>query len=122
MAENKEIAISQDVSITNREKITVTGVLEIISSTDKEINLKLENSYLQIVGEKLTILKLEPEQRFLCVKGFVVGLSYQTKHNKKTFFGKVFKWCFWKIITLYCFASFCGGVWFLDCFMWFADL
>ena len=91
MAENKEILGSQDVSITNREKITVSGVLEIISSTDKEINLKLENSFLQIVGEKLTILKLEPEQKFLCVKGFVVGLSYQTKHTKKTFFGKVFK-------------------------------
>ena len=91
MAENRDISISQDVNILNREKIIVTGVAEIISSTDKEINLKLENSFMQIVGEKLTILKLEPEQKVLCIKGFVVGLTYHTKHKKKTFFGKVFK-------------------------------
>ncbi len=91
MADNKESVLIHDVVVNNREKITISGVLEIISSTDKEINLKLENSFMQIVGEKLTILKLEPEQKLLCVKGWLNGLNYQNKHTKKSFLGKVFK-------------------------------
>ncbi len=91
MAENKENILSQDVTISNREKINITGVLEILSSTDKEINLKLETSYMQIVGEKLTILELKPEQKLLCAKGLVYALNYHSKHTKKSFFGKVFK-------------------------------
>ena len=91
MENKQQIFKSQLVNIFNREKIDITGVLEVVSSSEKEINLKLENANLQIFGNKLTILKLIPEEKLLSAVGVINGLNYVNKFTKKSFLGKVFK-------------------------------
>lgn len=91
MSENKIVTVCQDVQIFNREKITVSGVLEILSSTDKEIYLKLENSFMQISGNKLSIVELDAQAKTFSANGLIDGLAYHAKQTKKSFFGKVFK-------------------------------
>ena len=91
MDENKQEISFEQVNIYNRERIDVSGVIEVLSSTDREINVRLEKSFMQIVGEKLTITKLVPEQKLFTVNGKINGLSYSGEHSKKSFFGKVFK-------------------------------
>ena len=81
----------QYVNILNRERIDISGVLEVISSTDKEIYVRLDDSVGVVVGEKMTITKLVPEDKLLSVSGKIVGVSFQNKLQKKTFLKRVFK-------------------------------
>ena len=89
--ENKVENKIQTVNIYSQEKIEITTVIEVISSTEKEVIAKLENNFLHIFGSGLTITKLIPSDGLLCVKGKIEGLKYIDKLNKKSFFGKVFK-------------------------------
>ena len=81
----------QYVNILNRERIDISGVLEVISSTDREIYVRLDDSIGVVVGEKMTIVKLVPEDKILSVSGKIVGVRFQNKLQKKTFLKKVFK-------------------------------
>ncbi len=81
----------QTVNIVNRERIEVSGVLEVISSTDKEIYAKLEGQIAYISGEKMTITKLIPEEKLLSVTGKINGIVFKSSMQKKSFLKKVFK-------------------------------
>lgn len=82
---------NHNLTIFDREKMELTGVLEIISSTEKEIYVKLEKEVLQILGENLKINKLIPESKEMSVAGKVNGLNYISKMTKKSILKKVFK-------------------------------
>lgn len=91
MEDEKKLITNQTVNIVGRKIIELTGALEVLSSTEKEVFVKLEGSYMQILGEKLTILKLIPDEKILSVSGTINGVNYQNKPSKKSFFGRVFK-------------------------------
>ena len=91
MSETKQIQKGHILSIYNREKIDLDGVLEILSSTDKELIAKLENEFICIVGENLSIIKLIPETTQLTVSGNILGLNYKKNLSKKSLLSKVFK-------------------------------
>ena len=82
---------SQFVHIYDRSKIEMSGVLEVLSSTDKEVFVRLEDSVGCVVGEKMTITKLVPEDQLLVVSGYIFGVSFKAKIQKKTLLKKVFK-------------------------------
>lgn len=89
---SKAIAKSNHtVNIFARDKIEVKGVLEVLSSTDKELIAKLQESYIFILGSGLSISKLVPEESLLIASGNISGLRYENKLTKKSFFGRVFK-------------------------------
>ncbi len=83
--------MEHSLTIFEREKIEVTQAVEIISSTEKEIYVRLEKDILQIIGDKLKINKLIPEEKMLSVSGRIDGLKYISKLTKKSLFKKVFK-------------------------------
>lgn len=87
----KSLAKSHLVNIYNREKMDITGVTEVISSTEKEIFARLQNVVMTIQGSDLRVVKLIPEEEFLSVTGKIDALRYDTKINKKSFMSKVFK-------------------------------
>lgn len=87
----KQILGPKLVNIFDRQKIEIQGALEIISSTEKEIYIKLLNGVMIISGEGLTILKLLPEEETLIVSGQIDGVNFKSKLTKKSIFGKVFK-------------------------------
>lgn len=88
MSEEKKPLV---VNIFDKARLDATGVVEIVSSTDKEIYVKLEDSTMAIFGEKMTITKLIPNEKMLSVSGVILGVSYLSKPTKKAFFSKVFK-------------------------------
>ncbi len=87
----KSLAKSHLVNIYNREKMDITGVTEVISSTEKEIFARLQNVVMTIQGSDLRVVKLIPEEELLSVTGKIDALRYDTKINKKSFMSKVFK-------------------------------
>ena len=82
---------NQILTIFAREKLEVTSAVEILSSTEKEIFVKLESDVLQILGEGMKINKLVPESKTLSVSGKINGLNFISKMAKKSIFKKVFK-------------------------------
>ena len=80
-----------NLTIYEREKLEVTNVQEILSSTDKEIFVRLSSEILHVQGEDMKINKLLPEEKFLCVNGRITGINYISKLVKKSFFKRVFK-------------------------------
>lgn len=87
----KQVFGPKIINIFDRQKIEIVGALEIISSTEKEIYVKLLDGLMVILGEGLTIQKLLPEEETLLVSGRIDGVNFKSKQAKKSLFGKVFK-------------------------------
>lgn len=91
MEKKTNSVIEHSIQIVEKEKIEVKGALEIVSSTEKEIILKLESELLHIFGNGLVVQKLSPEEKLVLASGKVSGLKYSGRLTKKTLFQKVFK-------------------------------
>ena len=79
------------VNIYNREKMEIVGAVEVVSSTESEIIARVCDFVMIIYGKNLRVSKLVPEEAFLSVTGEIIGVKYESKVQKKSFFGKVFK-------------------------------
>ena len=114
---SKEIKEPRIINIFDRNRVEIVGAKEVVSSTEKEVYIKLSDGFMQILGLELVIVKLVPEEEFLLVSGQITGLNFVSKLTKKSLFGKVFKWDFSKIMKFYCLQSFCGLGLCLDCWL-----
>lgn len=89
--EQKDLKKIHTVEIFNREKIDMTTAKEVVSCTDKEVIVKLDDGAIVICGSGMTIAKLVPEEGLLSVTGKISGVRYENKLNKKSFIGRIFK-------------------------------
>jgi sporulation protein YabP len=64
------------MTLTNRERMTVTGVLGVESFDDQEIVLETEYGTLTLRGEDLHIKQLDLESAKFEVEGMVIGCHY----------------------------------------------
>ena len=76
--ENKEHTLMLD----NRKKLSVTGVIEVVSATDKTIVAKTIDKTLFVVGTELRVSKLNLEETLLMVEGVVDTIKYQGQQTK----------------------------------------
>ena len=82
--------VNHTITLDNRSKAQITGVLEVITATDKGVLCKLSACMLQITGENLRVEKLSPEEKLLIIVGSFYGIKYSD--NVKTgFFKKLFR-------------------------------
>ncbi|MBP3581681.1 MAG: YabP/YqfC family sporulation protein [Clostridia bacterium] len=88
--DNKDNIVHQ-VSIFDRKKMDIVGAVEVLSSTEKEVHIKLQDGFMKITGERLTIQKLIPNEFLLSLSGEIGGIGYSSRLTKKSFFKKVFK-------------------------------
>ncbi len=82
---NKEFAIE----VLNRNQIKLTGVIECISATANQIDVKTEGGPLAICGYNLKVKNLATKEHILEAEGEVVKLEYVKA--KKSFFQKLIK-------------------------------
>ena len=97
MADERKILVStkpivQNLMIENREKIKITGVLDVDSFNDLEIVAQTELGKLIIKGKGLKISKLNLENSELCIEGSVYLCEYEDKgKGGGGFFSKMLK-------------------------------
>ncbi|MGI6319340.1 MAG: sporulation protein YabP [Firmicutes bacterium] len=83
--------------IDKREKIEVSGVLNVDSFDDQEIILETDQGLLAMRGEDLHINHLNLEQGELIIEGFLLELAYSEERNPrrkdrgKSFLERLFK-------------------------------
>ncbi len=89
MAENK----IQNLVLENRHKLSVSGVMDILSFDDQIVIIDTNMGMLTVKGIDLRINKLSIDTNDIIVEGTINSLVYSDKVDKKAsnFIGKIFK-------------------------------
>ena len=83
----------QNLILENREKLTISGVIDVLSFDDQIVILETELGMLTIKGEDLRINKLSIDTQDVIIEGNINTLTYSDKEEKKngSLLGKIFK-------------------------------
>ena len=80
--------------LESREKLSISGVLDVLSFDDQVVIVETELGLLNIKGENLRINKLSIDTSEVIVEGEIISLTYSNKDLDKkneSFLGKIFK-------------------------------
>ena len=86
--------VVQNIVLENREKLSISGVLDVLSFDDQIVILETELGLLTVKGENLRINKLSLDTAEVIIEGEISSLAYsQTKQEKSagTILSKIFK-------------------------------
>lgn len=86
--------IIQNLVLENRNKLNISGVLDVLSFDDQIIILETELGMLTVKGNNLRINKLSIDTSEVIVEGEIISLTYNNKDLDKkgeSFLGKIFK-------------------------------
>ena len=86
MNRQDKIITNQNVIMENREKISVTGVVDIHSFDDELVLAQTDLGILTIKGDDLKMNKLNLENNELIIEGKIMAVAYSdiNNTNKKT--------------------------------------
>lgn len=91
---NMTTNIIQNIILENREKLTITGVLDVLSFDDLVVIVETELGLLTVKGENLHINKLSIDTSEVIVEGDIYNLAYSENNQDKksgSLLGKIFK-------------------------------
>lgn len=96
LEDRKAIANSviQNIILENRGKLSISGVLDVLSFDDQVVVLETDLGLLTVKGENLRINKLSIDTSEVIVEGDISALIYSDKDMDKkggSFLGKIFK-------------------------------
>lgn len=97
MIEEKKVSKpkAQNLILENRERLTVTGVIDVESFNDENIVVDTELGVLIIKGDDLHISKLNLDNSELNVEGDIVSFEYSESEGSRSkglgFFSRMFK-------------------------------
>lgn len=97
MIEEKKVSKPkvQNLILENREKLSISGVLDVESFNDECVIIDTELGILMIRGEDLHINKLNLDNSELNIEGDIISCEYSDREGSKSkgggFFGKMFK-------------------------------
>lgn len=91
MDKKTNIQKEHTITLINRQSMTLSGVLEVMSFTDSEIVLKTSCGDLLIRGNGLNIGKLNTDTGELMISGTVVFIKYSKSKNSGSLFEGLFR-------------------------------
>ncbi len=86
--------VIQNLILENRGKLSISGVLDVLSFDDQVVILETELGLLTVKGENIRINKLSIDTSEVIVEGDISSLIYSDKENEKikgNFMSKIFK-------------------------------
>lgn len=88
-------SVIQNLILENRGKLSVSGVLDVLSFDDQVIIIETELGLLTIKGENLRINKLSIDTSEVIVEGDISSMNYSDNKNieksKGSLISKIFK-------------------------------
>lgn len=95
MEDSKKVNSFQNIVLENREKLNITGILDVFSFDDQIIIVETELGLLTIKGNDLKINKLSIDTSDFIVDGKISSLTYSDSENyvkkNKNILSKIFK-------------------------------
>ena len=86
--------IMQNLLLENRNKLNISGVLDVLSFDDQIVIVETELGLLTVKGDNLRINKLSIDTSEVIVEGDIISLIYSQKELDKKdegFLSKIFK-------------------------------
>lgn len=86
--------VIQNLILENRGKLSISGVLDVLSFDDQVVMVETELGLLTVKGENIRINKLSIDTSEVIVEGNISYLAYSDKDMEKTkgnFISKIFK-------------------------------
>ena len=86
--------VIQNLVLENRGKLSISGVLDVLSFDDQVVMVETELGLLTVKGENLRINKLSIDTSEVIVEGDIISLIYSQKELDKKgegFLSKIFK-------------------------------
>ena len=87
-------SVIQNLVLENREKLSISGVLDVLSFDDEVVVVETELGLLNIKGDNLRINKLSLDTEEVIVEGDIYNLNYSDKNTEKkggSLIEKIFK-------------------------------
>lgn len=87
-------SVVQNLVLENRGKLSVSGVLDVLSFDDQIVVIETELGLLTIKGEDIRINKLSIDTSEVVVEGDIYSMNYSEKEMEKksaSLLGKIFK-------------------------------
>ena len=95
LEENKMVnnTTFQNLVLENREKLSISGVIDVLSFDDQVVIVETELGLLTVKGENIRINKLSIDTSEVVVEGEINNLAYYEKkvEKKGSLLGKIFK-------------------------------
>lgn len=91
-----ETTVIQNLVLENRGRLSITGVLDVLSFDDQVVIVETELGLLTVKGDSLRINKLSIDTSEVIVEGDISALNYSDKDIDKkgsggSFLNKIFK-------------------------------
>ena len=86
--------VIQNLILENRSKLSISGVIDVLSFDDQVVMVETELGLLTVKGENLKINKLSLDTSEVIVEGEISYMSYSNKEQEKmkgSFISKIFK-------------------------------
>lgn len=86
--------VIQNVLIENRKKLSISGVLDVLSFDDQIVIVDTDLGMLTIKGEDLRINKLSLDSTEVIINGTINNINYTNNHDRRdsgNILGKIFK-------------------------------
>ena len=87
-------SVIQNIILENREKISISGVIDVLSFDDQVVILETELGLLNIKGNNLRINKLSIDTSDVVIEGDIYSMVYSERDiskNNSSFISKIFK-------------------------------
>ncbi len=82
----------QNILIENRERISVSGVLDVLSFDETLVEAETELGNMRIKGDGLKIEKLSLEEHELALTGYIFACEYEEpKKQSRNIFVRMFQ-------------------------------
>ena len=78
-----QTGVIQNLILENREKLNVSGVLDVLSFDDQIVMVETELGLLTVKGENIRINKLSLDTSEIVVEGEIDSLTYSNKELDK---------------------------------------
>lgn len=92
MSEMKKNDAEHEIKLSNRSKMSLTGVSDVMSFNDNRVDLKTNMGTLVIKGKGLNINKLNTDSGNLDINGEVQLMEYLSRRDKSAgIIGGLFK-------------------------------
>lgn len=93
----KEINVEENknsIHLENRKKLSLTGIMEVLSFDEEKIELNTNGGMLIIKGQGLKMNKLDVQNGDVMIAGLVYSIIYsgkEVKKEKEALFKRLFK-------------------------------
>ena len=91
---NQNINVIQNVILENRGKLSISGVLDVLSFDDQVVIVETELGLLTVKGDNIRINKLSIDTSEVIIEGDISSMSYTDKNvekNKTSMLSQIFK-------------------------------